>query len=228
MKTARTSPGRVVQSGFTLLEIMVAIAILALTVVVLISIVTNNVRSTNHSKMTTAATFLARNRMVELEDEILDNGFTDNDESAAGTFRDSGFPQFRWESVIERIDLPSDLSTKTRDQASDQTMDAKDPMSLMTGFMGGMMSSFIDPIRLGLEESVRKVTVRVIWDEHGRPNQTFEVVQYLTDPSKLLLGPGANGTAGTPGTTGTTGKPGGTGSPLSGLGNIQQMLGGLH
>jgi hypothetical protein len=94
--------------------------------------------------------------------------------------------------------------------------------------MGGMMSSFIDPIRLGLEESVRKVTVRVIWDEHGRPNQTFEVVQYLTDPSKLLLGPGANGTAGTPGTTGTTGKPGGTGSPLSGLGNIQQMLGGLH
>jgi general secretion pathway protein I len=215
-------------SGFTLLEIMVAIAILSLTVVVFLSIITNNVRSTNHSKMTTAATFLARTRMVEIEDEILDNGFTDNDESAAGTFRDSGFPQFRWESVIERIDLPSDLSTKARDQASADTMDAKDPMSLMTGFMGGMMSSFIDPIRLGLEESVRKVTVRVIWDEHGRPNQTFEVVQYLTDPSKLLLGPGANGTAGTPGTTGTTGKPGGTGSPLSGLGNIQQMLGGLH
>ena len=32
-----------------------------------------------------------------------------------------------------------------------------------------MMSSFIEPIRIGLQESVRKVTVRVIWDETGAP-----------------------------------------------------------
>ena len=48
------------------------VAILALTLVVMLSIVTNNVRSTNHAKMTTAATFLARNKMVDIEDEILD------------------------------------------------------------------------------------------------------------------------------------------------------------
>lgn len=90
-------------SGFTLLEIMVAVAILASTLVVLLSIVTNNVRSTNHAKMTTAATFLARTKMVEIEDEILDNGFTDNDESKAGTFRDLGYPQFRFDTLIERI-----------------------------------------------------------------------------------------------------------------------------
>jgi hypothetical protein len=73
-------------------------------------------------------------------------------------------------------------------QAQDQTQSAKDPMSMMTGFLGGMMSSFIDPIRIGLQESVRRVTVRVAWDESGRPDQTIEVVQYLTDPSKLQLG----------------------------------------
>ena len=55
---------------------------------------------------------------------------------------------------------------------------------MMTGFMGGMMSCFIEPIRIGLQESVRRVTVRVIWDELGRPNQSIEVVQYLTDPSQ--------------------------------------------
>ena len=64
---------------------------------------------------------------------------------------------------------------------------------MLTGFMGGMMASFIDPVRLGLQESVRKVTVRVLWDEHGRRDQSFEVVQYLTDPAKLdlALNPGA-------------------------------------
>ncbi len=191
-------------SGFTLLEIMVAVAILASTLVVLLSIVTNNVRSTNHAKMTTAATFLARTKMVEIEDQILDNGFTDNDEVKAGTFRDLGYPQFRFDTLIERLELPSDMAQKARDQSTTQTQDSKDPMSMLTGFMGGMMASFIDPVRIGLQESVRKVTVRVLWDEHGRRDQTLEVIQYLTDPAKLdlALNPGAGATTGTGGSGG--------------------------
>jgi prepilin-type N-terminal cleavage/methylation domain-containing protein len=214
-------------SGFTLLEIMVAVAILASTLVVLLSIVTNNVRSTNHAKMTTAATFLARTKMVEIEDEILDNGFTDNDESKAGTFRDLGYSQFRFDTLIERIELPSDMGQKARDQATTQTQDSKDPMSMLTGFMGGMMSSFIDPVRLGLQESVRKVTVRVLWDEHGRRDQSIEVVQYLTDPAKLdlALNPGAGAGAGT-GTGGATGANGAATGPS--LNSLQGLIGGAH
>ena len=63
------------EAGFTLLEIMVAIAILSTSLVVLLSIVTNNIRATNHAKMTTAATLLARTKMIDIEDQILDNGF---------------------------------------------------------------------------------------------------------------------------------------------------------
>jgi prepilin-type N-terminal cleavage/methylation domain-containing protein len=206
-------------AGFTLLEIMVAVAILAATLVVLLSIVTNNVRSTNHAKMTTAATFLARTKMVEIEDEILDNGFTDNDESKAGTFRDLGYPQFRFDTLIERIELPSDMGQKARDQATTQTQDSKDPMSMLTGFMGGMMSSFIDPVRMGLQESVRKVTVRVLWDEHGRRDQTLEVVQYLTDPAKLDLALNPAGAAG-------TGGSGGGANQGSSLNSLSKMIGG--
>jgi prepilin-type N-terminal cleavage/methylation domain-containing protein len=199
-------------SGFTLLEIMVALAILGLTLVVIIGIVTNNVRATNHAKMTTAATLLARSKMVDIEDDILYNGFTNDSESDSGTFKEQGYSQFRWESSIDRIELPTDMAQKTKDQAMDKTQDAKDPMSLMTGFLGGMMSSFIEPIRIGLEESVRKVTVRVLWDEVGRPDQTMEVVQYLTDPAKLdaVFQGGAAGAA-TPGAAGST--PGAGGLP---------------
>jgi prepilin-type N-terminal cleavage/methylation domain-containing protein len=191
-------PSRLASSGFTLLEIMVAVAILGATLVVLLSIVTNNVRSTNHAKMTTAATFLARNKMVDIEDQILDLGFTDND-----------------------------ISNKARDQASTESLDAKDPMSMLTGFMGGMMSGFIDPIRIGLQESVRKVTVRVLWDEHGRRDQSFEVVQYLTDPAKLdlaLTGAAAGAGAGANGTGNTTNNPGGG---LSGLSNLNKAISGM-
>jgi len=209
-------------AGFTLLEIMVALAILSSTLVVLLRIVTNNVRATNHAKMTTAATFLARTKMSDMEDQILYEGFSTDTETAHGTFKDDGYPLFRWETMIERIELPTDLTQKSQDKARESSNDAKDPMSLMTGFLGGMMSSFIEPIRIGLQESVRKVTVRVLWDETGRRDQTMEVVQYLTDPSKLdgnLTAPGV-GTGGPGAPNTTTNKPPSTANPLTGGGGF--------
>jgi prepilin-type N-terminal cleavage/methylation domain-containing protein len=198
-------------SGFTLLEVMVAVAILAVTLGLLLQIVTNNVRATNHAKLVTAATFLARGKMVDVEDRVLDNGFSNSDESESGTFKDQGYPEFRWDSAIERVELPTDLARKSQDQAHDQSQSAKDPMSMMSGFLGGMMSSFIEPVRIGLEESVRRVTVRVSWDETARPNQTIEVVQYLTDPAKLdsaLTGGALGATPGaTPGAGGAPAQP---------------------
>jgi prepilin-type N-terminal cleavage/methylation domain-containing protein len=170
--------------GFTLLEVMIALAILSSTLVVLLEVITNNVRATNHAKLTTAATFLARGKMIDIEDGVYENGFTENDDTASGTFRDLGFPAFRWESAIERVELPSDMTQKAQDQASDQTQ-SKDPMQALTGMMGGLMSSFMEPIRLGLQDSVRRVTLKVFWDENGRPNQTIDVVTFLTDPAKL-------------------------------------------
>jgi prepilin-type N-terminal cleavage/methylation domain-containing protein len=211
--------------GFTLLEVMIALAILSLSLVVLLRIVTNNIRATNHAKMTTAATFLARSKMVDIEDLILDNGFSESDENEAGTFKDMGYPAFRWETAIERIELPTDMAQKSKDKATDSTREAqdnRDPMSMLTGFLGGMMSSFIEPIRVGLQDSVRRVTVRVFWWEIGRPEQTFEVVQYLTDPAKLdanLLRQTAGATQGGPG--------GGTGAAqMPGLGGIMAPAAG--
>jgi general secretion pathway protein I len=198
-------------AGFTLLEVMLAVAILALTLVTLLSVVTGNIRATHHAKLTTTATFLARAKMIDVEDQIIENGFSSDDEQDSGTFKEQGHGDFRWDSNIERVELPADAALKQRDQAQDQMKDSSNnPMSLLSGFLGGMMSSFIEPIRLGLQEAVRRVTVHVTWDETGRPNQTIEVVQYLADPSKLdaaLTGGGA--VPGAPAAGGAAALPGG-------------------
>src|SRR5258708_33509383 len=99
-------------AGFTLLEIMVALAILAMTLVVLLEIITNNVRATNHSKLTTAATFLARGKMIDIEDDIIANGFTDNDQTASGDFKEQGFAGYRWQSLVQRAELPTGLTRR--------------------------------------------------------------------------------------------------------------------
>ena len=226
--------GRAASAGFTLLEIMIAVAVLAATTVVLLRIVTNNIRATNHAKLTTAATFLARTKISDVEDDVLYNGFSTDTESDKGTFKDEGpgYERFRWETMIERIELPTDLTTKAQDTATKSSKEAKNPMELMSGFLGGMMSAFIEPIRIGLQESVRKVTVRVIWDEHGRPDQTIEVVEYLTDPSQLekTMGMAAAAAAGqVPGAQNQQNqqgnKPGQVGQAAGGVG--KPFTGGL-
>ncbi|HEX2659179.1 MAG TPA: prepilin-type N-terminal cleavage/methylation domain-containing protein [Polyangia bacterium] len=173
-------------AGFTLLEVMAALAILALTLVTLLSVITNNVRATARAQALTTATFLARGKIVSLEDGLIEKGFQDLDENDAGTFVDDGFPDFGWSTAIEKIQLPTDMAMSAQKAVGDQST-KKDPMQALTGMIGGLMGMFIEPVRVGLEESVRRITVRVFWTERGRPEQSVEVVTYVTDPAKLDL-----------------------------------------
>jgi general secretion pathway protein I len=215
------------ERGFSLLEVMVAIAIMALSLVVIVRITSSNVRAAAHARLVTTATFLARSKLAAVEDDIITLGFTDTDQEDAGDFGDDGHPKIRWESLIERVELPTDVAQKAQEAASDKTQEAQtgpsaNPMMAMAGMMGGFMSTLIEPVRVGLQESVRRVTVKVLWDEVGRDEQSFEVVTYMTDPSKLDLAMGvgalgAGGAAGAAGAAGagTTGAGGAAGTPAT-------------
>lgn len=220
MTRARSSR-RALAAGFSLLEVMVAMAILGLSLVVLLRITTNNVRATARARSVTVATFLARAKLATMEDGILREGFTDSDQEDEGDFGDEGHPQFRWRSLIERVELPTDAVAKAQEAATDMTESAttgesSNPMMAMAGMMGGFMSTLIEPIRIGLQESVRRVTVTVIWSEPGREEQSFDVTAFMTDPAKLELAmPGALPAGGQ---AGTGGGQGGTGGSRTGAG----------
>ena len=182
-----------------MLEVMVSLAILAMSLVVLSRVVTTNVSAANHSRLTTAATFLARTRISMMEQSLLEYGFAEMDGEDTGDFAQEGFPGFRWYTNVERIELPADSTQKVQ-QASSKATQSNNPMEMLSGFMGGFMSTLMEPIRLGLQESVRKLTVRVKWNEPGKLEQSFEVVNFMTDPSRLesavtLSATGATGTA---------------------------------
>jgi hypothetical protein len=211
--------------GFSLLEVMVALGILAMSLVVLVGITTDNVRNTQHAKMVTIATFLARAKMAEVEDLVLEEGFTENDSEEEGDFGQEGWPDIRWKTIIEKIELPTDMAQQAQ-EAAQGSMEANsdNPLAAMAGFMGGFMSTLIEPVRVGLEESVRRVTVKVSWHEVGRPDRSFEVDTFITDPAKLDLAvqaigqpPGGAGGAGGAGAQpGGTGGGSGSGAPAGG------------
>jgi general secretion pathway protein I len=108
--------------GFTLLEVSVALAILAIGLVSVVDINTGAARLHEQSKHLTLATLLAKGKMIDLEQKLNEDGFSDFDQQIDGTFDEQGHPEIRWHAEILKPD-----TTKANDQLT----------QLITGAMGG-------------------------------------------------------------------------------------------
>ena len=102
MKRTRTR-----QAGFTLLEVMIALGVIALSLTVLVRSVGKNVRATQELEALTLATTLARMKMYEVEEELIKDGFLETDQSTDGDFGDHGWPRFTWQARVDKIEIPS-------------------------------------------------------------------------------------------------------------------------
>jgi general secretion pathway protein I len=90
--------------GFTLLEVMVALAIIAFAVVTYVHSHNTSVVLLNESTNVTVATLLAQARMVLLEGSDV-SGPSDRE----GTFDDPEYVSFRWKEHVASTPLPNVL-----------------------------------------------------------------------------------------------------------------------
>ncbi len=227
-------------AGFTLLEVMIAMAILSGALVWLIVGVTRNIKAENHAKLITTATFLARGRMVELQDELYDKGFGEFEKEQTGQFEDKGFARFSWRTIVDKVELPSveqlqtvlsNAQTARQSLAGGSTdpslanqagLNANNPLGgagstgnpLSAG--AGALSSQFGVIKEVLEQAIRRVTVKVSWTELHSP-QEVEVVAYYVDVRRvdqaIQIGSAAAAGGQSPGGGGAPGAGGTTTSP---------------
>jgi general secretion pathway protein I len=216
--------------GFTLLEVMIALAILAGALTVLLSMSTADVRASHKAKLLTIATGLARSKMYDLEEELYKNGFADIAENANGDFSEEGQRSFAWEATIEKVELPQagDVAAagqkkKTGLPAVPDPNDPSNQQQLLglaggsaTGALGASMVQLYFPlIAPVLENAIRKVTLTVRW-HIGGDEESLKVICFFTDTkaidAALHLPPGGASAASSAGTPPTT--PGVTPNPL--------------
>ncbi|PLX96306.1 MAG: type II secretion system protein GspI [Desulfuromonas sp.] len=94
--------------GFTLLEVMVALAIVATSLVALLGLINRSVTINDRLQQTTRATLLAQSKMSEIELAANNGGSLDAEE---GFFADP-FESFHWRTHYESTPLPQ-LQTVT-------------------------------------------------------------------------------------------------------------------
>jgi hypothetical protein len=94
--------------GFTLLEVMIGLALLGFSLVVLIKGSTGNIVNAKQSQMIGVATDLSRGKMYDIEEKLLKEGFTETDQSEENrTFDEEGWPDIRYSYKVEQVELPS-------------------------------------------------------------------------------------------------------------------------
>ncbi len=94
--------------GFTLLEVMISLAILAISLVAISGLTGGAVAMEAYSRRATEATLLLRAKMNDLEDQLHKDGFSDFDDDKRGTFDEEGAPAYAWRAEILKPDVQID------------------------------------------------------------------------------------------------------------------------
>ena len=94
--------------GFTLLEVMISLAILAVGLVAISSLNGGAVAMHAYGRRATQAALLLRGKMLDVEDELQKNGFSDFNDEKHGDFADDAAPEYAWSAEILKPDVQLD------------------------------------------------------------------------------------------------------------------------
>ncbi len=188
--------------AFTLLEVLVALAVLSLGLMAVADLAGTALRQHGYARDLTVATALARGKMAELEEAYEDKGFKDFDENEEGDFADQGHPGFAWRVEVKKPDTtlgPEQLLGVLLGQAGEDASTQELLQKLMGtggqaqgapgGLLGGVLSAQLTAFGEQLKKSFRQVTLTVAWRD-GRTLHQFDVTTHL-----VVLNPRAPGGA---------------------------------
>ncbi|HEU4385293.1 MAG TPA: prepilin-type N-terminal cleavage/methylation domain-containing protein [Anaeromyxobacteraceae bacterium] len=194
--------------AFTLLEVMVALAVLSLGLMAVADLGGTALRQHGYTRDLTVATALARGKMAELEESYEDKGFKDFDETEEGDFADQGHREFAWRVEVKKPDTtlgPEQLLGVLLGQSGADSSSMELLQKLLGtgqagapggqaqgapgGVMGGVLSAQLTAFGEQLKKSFRQVTLTVAWRD-GRQRHHFDVTTHL-----VVLNPRAPGGA---------------------------------
>jgi prepilin-type N-terminal cleavage/methylation domain-containing protein len=201
--------------GFTLLEVVIALSILAVGMTVLLQTQATAVVMTSEADKVRVGTLLAQEKMAECELYVEKNGFSSDDINEEGDFADYGAEDFRadagdvdiaatlgdyrWAYTIRQIELtmPDDLTGTASDLIGQGYMGTDVQDAAETTDLG---EESLDLTDLGLSSDmvtdqlssyIREVRVFVWWseeqDDEGNYIDSVELVTHVINPSGFVV-----------------------------------------
>lgn len=204
--------------GFTLLEVLIAMAILAVALSVLVGTQSRSAVQNDHARQLQIAAMLANDRLLAEETRLQKEGFQLDQETDWGDFREQGYDDFEWEVVVDPIELdPETLSSQLQGQllGTSEEGGTLSGSQAVTDRLPDMLSWVTLMLQNITEQRIRRVSVAVTWEDL-RGEHTFTAREFvvLFEPpengnGQFIQSPGGIGGAGGLGGAGTTPGMGG-------------------
>ncbi len=162
--------------GFTLLEVMIAMAIMLVAFSSILAIQSSSLSSALRSRQIHEVGMLARGAMAQTEVEIAGKKFNEISEEASGQFEDP-YQDYSWTRKIKEITMPNlagIAQAASQDEAGGQSNSEEEAQK------SAMMEQMTKVVTNFLSKAVREVTITVTW-KRGPGLQKYEVAMYWVD-----------------------------------------------
>ena len=175
---------RLSRLGFTLLELMMAVFILAVAATILLGTQATSMRLMGYSNNLALITMLTRAKMQDLEYEVLAEGFKEGyADQKSGDFSDEGYSDIEWEAVIEAVEVTDETADLFVQSINEQLYGDGEDLGSLGGNLAfsqflPLMISYLPAIINQLGERIRRVTLKIEWSYLGK-EQSLTVSQYI-------------------------------------------------
>ncbi|MFH1728397.1 MAG: prepilin-type N-terminal cleavage/methylation domain-containing protein [Pseudomonadota bacterium] len=201
-----------IHRGFTLLEVMIAMSIMAIVMIAILNSQSVAIKLFGYSDSITKAAILAKLKMSKLELEYKGKFFGEIPESVSGDFEEEGYPDFKWEAKFESDNKLSKIGEIVAGGDKGENENVQ-----MAAQMAGLNPKIIAET---LSKSIKRLSLTIKW-ERGLDigdytiwthylDENLQAIPGLPEASKSAGGsggssgsnPGSGGSSTTPNTSG--------------------------
>ena len=215
------------QAGFTLLEVLIAVAILSISLTSLLGSQLDAIRAIRYGRGLSAAAHLAEYQLIEIEWDQKINGWSFDDKEYEGDFAEQDWPDVTYKCKVDVFELPdwNQIQGAVEGAGADTGGDASNPFNDQDGVQDtgestlGAMGLVWPMVKQAIENSIRKASCEVFWTD-GKVDHSYKLVTFWTDARGLTGTPHMGGefteedddSGDEPGGTTTPGGSGGAGA----------------
>lgn len=166
------------QHGFSLIELLIAVAILASAVGTLLSGVTRAMNSQARDEERFSAVVLANNKISEVLSDIQNNlvlksMFPEENEDKSDKF-ESPYSKYEWEYTVRKVEIPLGNLGSSSDSGGDSGGEGG-------GNNNALIQAALKQIMKGISKAVREVKVTVKWIDINDKSQQVVLTTHVVN-----------------------------------------------
>ncbi len=153
--------------GFTLLEVIIAMAIMAVAFGSILAVEQGSINASARAKQMNIVGMLARNQMIELEYKVQGKAFQEVKKEEDGVFQ-SPYEDYKWKTKVKEIKFPNMKAGATSSEKSSNGGSDGDNQS------AELLSKLVTQY---LSKAIREISVTISW-KRGSGEQSYSLSTY--------------------------------------------------